>query len=116
MRRKRATEFVTSDEMTLHKFYGAILLFQNENQYLFVFLIKIILKKVFEYVINRLKHGTLFIALSINPRPLSALELTLSDLIIGSRVDTAGDNQSLNVIISNYWIELTLERPNGAYL
>ena len=41
-------------------------------------------------------------ALSINPRPLSALELTLSGLIMGSRVDTAGDNQSPNVIISNY--------------
>ena len=34
MRRKRATEFVTSDEMTLRDFYGAILLFWNENQYL----------------------------------------------------------------------------------
>ena len=54
MRRKRATEFVTSDEMTLREFYGAILLFLNENQYSFVFLIKIILNKVFEYVINRL--------------------------------------------------------------
>ena len=38
----------------LREFYGAILLFRNENQYFFVFLIKIILKKVFEYVINRL--------------------------------------------------------------
>ena len=46
------------------------------------------------------QHGTLVIALSINPRPLSALELTLSGLIMGSRVDTAGDNQSPNVIIS----------------
>ena len=45
MRRKRATEFVMSDEMT--KFYGAILLFRNENQYFFIFLIKIILKKSF---------------------------------------------------------------------
>ena len=35
--------------------------------------------------------GILVIALSINPRPLSALELTLSGLIMGSRVDTAGD-------------------------
>ena len=33
MRRKRATKFVTSDEMTLREFYGAILLFRNENQY-----------------------------------------------------------------------------------
>ena len=55
MRRKRATEFVASDEMTLRLFYGAILLFRNKNQYFFfLFLIKIILKKVFEYVINRL--------------------------------------------------------------
>ena len=46
--------------------------------------------------------GILVIALSINPRPLSALELTLSGLIMGSRVDTAGDNQNPHVIISNY--------------
>ena len=31
MRRKRATKFVTSDEMTLCEFYGAILLFWNES-------------------------------------------------------------------------------------
>ena len=30
-----ATEFVTSDEMTLREFYGAILPFRNENQYSF---------------------------------------------------------------------------------
>ena len=30
------------------------------------------------------------------------IELTLSGSIIGSRVDTAGDNQSPNVIISKY--------------
>ena len=36
-------------------------------------------------------------------QPLSALELTLSGLIMGSRVDTAGDNQSPNVIISNHF-------------
>ena len=47
--------------------------------------------------------GILVIALSINPRPLSALELTLSGLIMGSRVDTAGDNQNPHVIISNYF-------------
>ena len=47
MQRKRATEFVTSDEMTLREFYGAIPLFRNENQYFFVFLIKIILEKKF---------------------------------------------------------------------
>ena len=46
--------------------------------------------------------GILVIALSINPRPLSALELTLSGLIMGSRVDTAGDNQNPHVIISKY--------------
>ena len=44
----------------------------------------------------------LVIALSINPRPLSALELKLSGLIMESRVDTAGDNQNTHVIISNY--------------
>ena len=34
MRRKRATDFVTSDEMTLRKIYGAIFfLFRNENLY-----------------------------------------------------------------------------------
>ena len=54
MRRKRATELVTSDEMTLRKCYGAILLFRNESQYFFVFLIKIIPKIFFEYVIKRL--------------------------------------------------------------
>ena len=35
MQRKCATEFVTSDEMTLREFYGASLLFRNENQYFF---------------------------------------------------------------------------------
>ena len=44
----------------------------------------------------------LVIALSINPRPLSALELKLSGLIMESRVDIAGDNQNAHVIISNY--------------
>ena len=46
----------------------------------------------------------LVIALSINPRLLSALELKLSGLIMESRVDTAGDNQNAHVIISNYHI------------
>ena len=46
--------------------------------------------------------GILVIALSINPRPLSALELKLSGLIMESRVDTGGDNQNAHVIISNY--------------
>ena len=47
MPHKCATEFVTSDEMTLCEFYGAIL-FRNENQYFFfVFLIKIILNFFF---------------------------------------------------------------------
>ena len=49
--------------------------------------------------------GILVIALSINPRPLSALELTLSGLIMGSRVDTADDNQNPHVIISKYNIQ-----------
>ena len=54
MRRKRATEFVTSDEMTLREFYAAILLFRNENQYFFcIFDQNYSDKKVFEYVINR---------------------------------------------------------------
>ena len=38
----------------------------------------------------------------VNPRPLSALELKLSGLIMESRVDTAGDNQNAHVIISKY--------------
>ena len=46
-------------------------------------------------------HGTLVITQSINPRPLSALELTLSGLIMGFWVDTPGDNQSPSVTISN---------------
>ena len=46
--------------------------------------------------------GILVIALSINPRPLSALELKLSGLIMESRVDTAGDNQNAHAIMSNY--------------
>ena len=50
--------------------------------------------------------GILVIALSINPRPLSALELRLSGLIMGSRVDTAGDNQNPHVIISNDYLEI----------
>ena len=33
--------------------------------------------------------------------PLSALELKLSGLIMESRVDTAGDNQNVHVIICN---------------
>ena len=43
----------------------------------------------------------LVVALSINLRPLSALELKLWGLIMESRVDTAGDNQNVYVIISN---------------
>ena len=45
---------------------------------------------------------------SISPLSLSALELTLSGLIMGSRVDTADDNQNHNVIISKY----QLRNPN----
>ena len=52
MRRKRATEFVTSGEMTLREFNGAILLFRDENQYFFVLLIKIIMEK--KRFLNRL--------------------------------------------------------------
>ena len=48
------------------------------------------------------------IALSINPRPLSALELKLSGLIMESRVDTAGDNQIAHVIISYNHADLLL--------
>ena len=50
--------------------------------------------------------GILVIALSINTRPLSALELTLSGLIMGSRVDTASDNHNPHVIISNYMYDV----------
>ena len=81
--------------MTLREFYDAILLFLNDNQYLFcIFNQNYSAKKVFEHVINR------YITWDFGhcPRPLSALELTLSGLILGSRVDTAGDNGSPNVI------------------
>ena len=56
MRRKRATKFVTSDVMTLCEFSGAILLFQNENQYSFVFLFFFNqnYSDCFEYVIDSL--------------------------------------------------------------
>ena len=37
----------------------------------------------------------LVIALSINRRPLTVLELKLSGLIMESRVDTAGDKQNI---------------------
>ena len=43
-------------------------------------------------------------ALSINPQPLSVLQLKLSGLIMASRVDTAVDNQNPHVIISNYFM------------
>ena len=42
-----------------------------------------------EYVINRLSHGGLVIALSISPGLLLALRL-----ILGSQVDTSGNNQN----------------------
>ena len=54
MRRKCATELVTSDEMALREFYGTIDLFRKKIFFFLVFLIKIILEKVFEYVINML--------------------------------------------------------------
>ena len=47
MRRKRTTECVMSDEMTLHEFYGAM------DDSLDI-LIKIVRKSVLEYLINRL--------------------------------------------------------------
>ena len=53
--------------------------------------------------------GILVIALRINPRPLSALELKLSGLIMESRVDTAGDNQNAHVIISKYQSLVTFD-------
>ena len=55
--------------------------------------------------------GILVIALSISPRPLSALDLKLSGLIMESRVDTAGDNQKAHVIISNYRHERRADKP-----
>ena len=59
----------------------------------------------------------LVIALSINPRPLSALELKLSGLIMESQVDTEGDtevdtegdNQNAHVIISKYQSLVTFD-------
>ena len=55
MQSKRAMEFVMSDEMTLREFYGAILLFRNENQYFFFCIFnQNYSEKVFEYEINRL--------------------------------------------------------------
>ena len=56
------------------------------------------------YVINRFLHEILDIVLSNNPRPLSAPELKLSCFIMWSQVDTAGDNHTPHVIISNYHI------------
>ena len=56
------------------------------------------------YVINRLLHEILDIVLSNNPRPLSAPELKLTGFIMGSQVDTAGDNHTPHAIISNYHI------------
>ena len=49
MRRKRTTECVTSNEMTLGEFYGAILLYRNRNGYFSDLLIKIVRIGVFEY-------------------------------------------------------------------
>ena len=56
------------------------------------------------YVINRLLHEILDIVLSNNRRPLSAPELKLLGFIMGSQVDTAGDNHIPHVIIFNYHI------------
>ena len=46
---------------------------------------------------------------SINPQPLSTLELKLSGLIMESRVDTAGDNQ--NYLASIVLNDLDILRP-----
>ena len=53
--------------------------------------------------------GILVIALRINPRPLSDLELKLSGLIMESQVDTVGDNQNAHVIISIYQSLVTFD-------
>ena len=53
MRHKRATENLTSDEMTLRKFHGANLLFRNSVDNLGCFN-QNYSEKCFEYVINRL--------------------------------------------------------------
>ena len=53
MRRKRATENVTSDEMTLREFHGASLLFLNSIDNLGCFN-QNYSEKCVEYVINRL--------------------------------------------------------------
>ena len=55
-------------------------------------------------MIYRLLHGISDIVLSNNPQPLSAPELKLSGFIMGSQVDTAGDNHTPHMIISNYHI------------
>ena len=53
MRRKRATENLTSDEMTLREFHGANILFRNSIDNLGCFN-QNYSEKCFEYVINRL--------------------------------------------------------------
>ena len=55
--------------------------------------------------------GILVIALSISPRPLSALDLKLSGLLMDFQVDTAGDNQKAHVIISNYRHARRADKP-----
>ena len=55
MRRKRAAENVTSDEMTFREFHGANLLFRNSIDNLGCFN-QNYSEKGFEYVINRLLH------------------------------------------------------------
>ena len=52
---------------------------------------------------------------SINPRPLSALELTFSGMIMGSLVDTVGNNQNPNGIISNYSHEGRADKVSYRY-
>ena len=57
-----------------------------------------------ERLINRLLHEIFDIVLSNNLRPLSAPQAKLSGFIMGSQVDTAGNNHTPHVIISNYHI------------
>ena len=52
----------------------------------------------------------LVIALSIYPRPLSALELKLSGLIMESWFDTAGDEQNAHMIIRYHMGILVIAR------
>ena len=52
-------------------------LHQSYVLFIYIFVCQTRYNSELEYVINRLSHGVLVIALSINPRPLSALKLKL---------------------------------------